>query len=80
MIMQYAYVGGGAFNWQALVGMNQDPVLPRALEVRNAQQEAVKRMGRDEEEAEEEVARLSGEPASVRRRRRYASGKRRGRR
>jgi YidC/Oxa1 family membrane protein insertase len=80
MIMQYAYVGGGPFNWQALIGLNQEPVLPRALEVRTAQQEALaQRTSRPEPDAGEEVARPAAEPAA-RRRRRYASGRRRGRR
>jgi YidC/Oxa1 family membrane protein insertase len=80
MVMQYAYIGGGPFNWQALIGLNQDPVLPRALEARSAQQEAFnQRVGNNEEAAGEDVARPAGEPAA-RRRRRYASGRRRGRR
>ena len=81
MVLQYAYVGGGAFNWQALVGLNQEPVLPKALQARDAQQEAMKvrTTKKDEEEAGEEVARPISESAA-RRRRRYASGRRRGRR
>ena len=40
MVLQYVYVGGGPFNWRGLVGLNQDPVLPQALEVRQAQIDA----------------------------------------
>ena len=79
MVIQYAYVGGGPFNWRALVGLSQEPVLPRAMEVRQAQQEKVKHLGR----AEEEAAREEPQPQAKetgRRRRRYASGRRRGRR
>jgi YidC/Oxa1 family membrane protein insertase len=47
MVMQYAYVGGGRFNWQALIGLSQEPVLPRALEVRQQQMETAQRAGRD---------------------------------
>ncbi len=33
MVMQYVYVGGGPFNWRALVGLSKEPVLPRAADV-----------------------------------------------
>ena len=82
MVLQYAYVGGGAFNWQALIGLNQEPVLPRALEVRTAQQEAFNvrsSSNKDVEDAGDDVTRQTAESAA-RRRRRYASGRRRGRR
>jgi YidC/Oxa1 family membrane protein insertase len=51
MVMQYAYVGGGAFNWRGLLGLNKEPVLPKALEQRQAQMDAAKRaMSNDDEE------------------------------
>jgi hypothetical protein len=86
-IMQYAYVGGGPFNWRALIGLSQDAVLPRALEVRQRQMDSVQALGRDGQSAPDEESEPSratakqpagGEPAS--RRRRYANGRRRGRR
>lgn len=99
MVMQYAYVGGGSFNWRALVGLSREPVLPKALEVRQAQMEAVRKALPPEEErapgarARRETAAQKARPgndgattgreegsASAKRRRRYASGKRRGRR
>jgi YidC/Oxa1 family membrane protein insertase len=92
VVMQYAYVGGGPFNWRALVGLSRDPVLPRALEAREAQLEAVRRNGGSEEDSAraarrgEAAAGTDGaqpareSAASARRRRRYASGRRRGRR
>lgn len=82
MALQYLYVGGGPFNWRALVGLSQEPVLPRSLEVRQRQQEAVGRIGRSEiEQPRDEAAQADGaSPAAARRRRRYASGRRRGRR
>lgn len=83
MLMQYFYVGRGSFNWRALVGLSSEPVLPKAVESRNAQLEAMRKIGRTEDE-EEPAAKPSqdGQRASTngRRRRRYASGKRRGRR
>jgi YidC/Oxa1 family membrane protein insertase len=84
IVMQYLYVGGGPFNWRALVGLSQEPVLPRALELRQKQDADVKaRIGRTTEEApakEQAQARSNGASAAARRRRRYASGRRRGRR
>lgn len=88
-VMQYGYVGGGPFNWRGLVGLSQDPVLPRAYEQRQRRMEEAKKLGRggDEPEAEAEEAppaKPKGKPpagnGAGRRRRRYASGKRRGRR
>ena len=53
MVMQYAYVGGGPFNWRSLIGLSQEPVLPKALEAREAQQASFSQMSReDESEAE----------------------------
>ncbi len=82
LVMQYLYIGGGPFNWRALVGLSQEPVLPRSLEVRQKQQEAFSKLGRTElEEPTDEATQADGaSPATARRRRRYASGRRRGRR
>jgi YidC/Oxa1 family membrane protein insertase len=82
LVMQYLYVGGGPFNWRALVGLSQEPVLPRALEAREKQQEAFSKIGRTElEQPRDEATPADGaSPAAARRRRRYASGRRRGRR
>ena len=79
MGMQYGYVGGGAVNWRALLGMSAEPVLPKALEARKAQMEMARTLGKDGEEGETEEV-MRERPAAGRRRRRYASGKRRGRR
>ena len=87
VVLQYAYVGGGPVNWRGVLGLSQDPVLPKALEIRQAQIESVRRMTResDADEDEEEVD-TQPRPASQKsqaaaaRRRRYSSGKRRGRR
>jgi YidC/Oxa1 family membrane protein insertase len=49
VVMQYAYVGGGPINWRGLVGLSQDAVLPRAVEVREAQAASVRRLGGDVE-------------------------------
>lgn len=84
MAMQYAYVGGGPFNWRALVGLSQEPVLPRALQARQAQTERFSKLGaaedEEEEEPEAETAKEKTErkPASKgkRRRRRYSRGRR----
>jgi YidC/Oxa1 family membrane protein insertase len=51
LIMQYVYVGGGPFNWKSLVGLSQEPVLPRALEMRQKHIEDVKRLSDDSEAA-----------------------------
>jgi YidC/Oxa1 family membrane protein insertase len=51
MLMQYAYVGGGPFNWRALVGLSQEPVLPRQLAVRERHAERVRKLGRENGEA-----------------------------
>jgi YidC/Oxa1 family membrane protein insertase len=82
MVMQYLYVGGGAINWRALVGLSQDPVLPRALEVRQEQESRVSRAGAiiSNEETGVEKARSNNGAAAARSRRRYSSGRRRGRR
>jgi YidC/Oxa1 family membrane protein insertase len=112
MAMQYVYVGGGPFNWRAVVGLSKEPVLPKALEVRQAHMDAVGRIGDDSgpddspgggrrararstDEGSNGARRGSGpkQPAGengatppesrtsgAKRRRRYESGRRRGRR
>ncbi len=77
-VMQYVYIGGGPFNWRALVGLSQEPVLPRALDVRMAQMSAMSKIGQPEEESAEAAA--PDKETAARRRRRYANGRRRGRR
>lgn len=37
IVMQYGYVGGGPVNYRALIGLSQEPVLPKALEARERQ-------------------------------------------
>jgi YidC/Oxa1 family membrane protein insertase len=83
MGMQYAYVGGGPINWHALIGLSQEPVLPRALEQRDAQRERYSNMGRsadddDEDESEDGAEEPVTKPATGgrRRRRRYGRGRR----
>jgi YidC/Oxa1 family membrane protein insertase len=86
--LQYWYVGGGPVNWRALVGLSQDPVLPRALEVREAQIARVKSMSResDDEDDDEDTsgasvpAKAATTASATTRRRRYSGGRRRGRR
>ena len=53
--MQYFYVGGGPINWRAIVGLSQEPVLPRAMELRQKNIDRVKNFPRsdDEDELEE---------------------------
>jgi YidC/Oxa1 family membrane protein insertase len=92
VVMQYAYVGGGPINWRGLVGMSQDPVLPRAVEVREAQAASVRRLSSDDgAEAEPTPNRraragqgTNGDGASATRRRRVGrqsnAARRRGRR
>jgi YidC/Oxa1 family membrane protein insertase len=92
MVMQYAYVGGGAFNWQGLIGFNQDPILPKALEVRQAQAERFSASSNEDSDGATVSSRKAGAPAkssngdtpsgetAAARRRRYANGRRRGRR
>ena len=89
ILMQYLYVGGGPINWKAFIGLNQDPVLPRAAIVRQAQLDAYKNVGRDSEDPDEEGETPVGargrrpppQPASGSgTRRRYTNGRRRNRR
>jgi YidC/Oxa1 family membrane protein insertase len=102
MAMQYAYVGGGPFNWRSLVGLSQEPVLPKAVDARQAQMDLVNRLGQDEgpndqpsggkrarrpspngarDEASENWAKApESRTSGAKRRRRYESGRRRGRR
>ena len=65
MALQYAYVGGGPFNWRALVGLSQDAVLPRALEAREKATERFRKLGSDDEEDEPEAG--AGTPAKPKR-------------
>lgn len=91
MAMQYGYVGGGAFNWQGLVGFNQDPILPRALEVRQAHADRLSVSNSNDDGDDVVLGRKPGATAkstngdtpsetAAARRRRYANGRRRGRR
>jgi YidC/Oxa1 family membrane protein insertase len=110
MAMQYAYVGGGPFNWRSLMGLSKEPVLPKALEVRQAQFDQVSRIGEAEgpDDTPPSGSRAARRPkpsspngsrsgvngesegsaeqrpesrtSGARRRRRYESGRRRGRR
>lgn len=77
MIMQYLYIGRGPFNWRGLLGLNQDPVLPRALEVRQSVMDRVN--ATREQEVIEDASAPGADGAAARRRRRYSSGRRRGR-
>jgi YidC/Oxa1 family membrane protein insertase len=80
MAMQYFYTGAGPINWRGLVGLNQEPVLPRAVEAR---QNALDRVNaqRPAEEADSGAGTTAApESAAARRRRRYSSGRRRSRR
>jgi YidC/Oxa1 family membrane protein insertase len=88
VVLQYAYVGGGPINWRGLVGLSQDPVLVKALEVRQAQIDRVSRMNRNDDEEDddedaspaERVVKATQTGAAAARRRRYQGGRRRGRR
>ncbi len=92
MAMQYVYVGGGPFNWRALVGLSQDAVLPNALVARQKQMESVSRLGPSDEDDESPQDKASSQPAQpngrpparsatpARRRRRNDSGRGRSRR
>jgi YidC/Oxa1 family membrane protein insertase len=66
MVLQYFYVGGGPFNWRALLGLSQDPVLPRALEARERQRERFSKLGGDDDEDEDETETGDGAPARPR--------------
>lgn len=81
IVMQYMYVGRGPVNWRALVGLSQDAVLPRAVEIRQA---TIDQLSTSDDSEEEEGDVKEGKPAgqsnAAKRRRRYASGRRRGRR
>src|SRR5688572_1100475 len=89
--MQYIYVGGGPINWRAIVGLSQEPVLPRAMELRQKNIERANNFGRDEAEEPDEDETSAGaavgskQPnrpdsgsttAAKRRRRRYNRGQR----
>jgi len=66
MVLQYAYVGGGPFNWKALLGLSQEPVLPRALEVRERQRERFSKLGGEIPADQEEPEAGAGVPAKPR--------------
>jgi YidC/Oxa1 family membrane protein insertase len=66
MVLQYWYVGGGPFNWKALLGLSQDPVLPRALEARDKQRERFRKLGSDDDDDEDESGPDDGAPAPKR--------------
>ncbi len=78
MIMQYMYIGRGPINWRGLLGLNQDPILPRALEVRQGMIDKVN-AARAEAEVIQDAGTPGADSAAARRRRRYSSGRRRGR-
>jgi len=63
MIMQYLYIGRGPVNWRGLLGLNQDAVLPRALEVRQGMIDRV-----NANRAEDEVIEDTGAPGAMSRR------------
>jgi YidC/Oxa1 family membrane protein insertase len=92
IVMQYAYVGGGPVNYRALIGLSQEPVLPKALEAREAQVNRFKGITTEDDDGDDEGNEGTGQsrrggpggrsPASEsgsaarRRRRRYGRGKR----
>jgi YidC/Oxa1 family membrane protein insertase len=92
-LLQYMYIGFGPINWKGLLGLNQDAVLPRALEVRQAQMKAFQPLGETDDADDEAEAGNGAKPRSrgpkpsqpegqsaADRRRRYTSGRRRSRR
>jgi YidC/Oxa1 family membrane protein insertase len=54
IVMQYAYVGGGPVNYRALIGLSQEPVLPKALEAREKQFSAFRNAGSKDDGDDEE--------------------------
>jgi hypothetical protein len=92
IVMQYAYVGGGPVNYRALIGLSQEPVLPKALEAREAQVNRFKGITTEDDDGDDDGNEGTGQsrrggpggrsPASEsgsaarRRRRRYGRGKR----
>jgi YidC/Oxa1 family membrane protein insertase len=66
MVLQYLYVGGGPFNWRALVGLSQEPVLPRAVEHREAQRQRYSKLGNDDDDDGDEPAEGASVPAKPR--------------
>jgi YidC/Oxa1 family membrane protein insertase len=89
VVLQYDYVGGGEINWRGLVGLSQDPVLPKALAVREAQIARVRNMSRNDDDEDDDedtssrtaaVAKAAQTGSAAARRRRYSGGRRRGRR
>jgi YidC/Oxa1 family membrane protein insertase len=88
VVLQYAYVGGGPVNWRGLIGLSQEPVLPKALEIRQMHIDRVSRMSRDDDEEDDDEdpspadqgAKATQTGTAAARRRRYQGGRRRGRR
>jgi YidC/Oxa1 family membrane protein insertase len=78
MVMQYLYIGRGPFNWRGLLGLNQDPILPRMAEQRQGVLDRVAASRSTQDVIEGESA-PAADSAAARRRRRYSSGRRRGR-
>ncbi len=79
--MQYFYVGRGPINWRGLVGLSQEPVLPRMMELRQQSVDRINAVQFDDgKETQEESSAKQDEEPPARRRRRYSSGRRRGRR
>ena len=92
IVMQYAYVGGGPVNYRALIGLSQEPVLPKALEAREAQVNRFKGITTEDDDGDDDGNEGTGQSrrggpggrspapesgsAARRRRRRYGRGKR----
>jgi YidC/Oxa1 family membrane protein insertase len=62
VVMQYAYVGGGPVNYRGLIGLSQDPVLPRAIEVREKQFSQFRNLSNDDDEDDEGAAAVGAKP------------------
>lgn len=89
IVMQYAYVGGGPINWRAIIGISQEPVLPKAMEAREKTLERIRNISSGDDDEEDDVKPKSGTRSgsngarsesgggSKRRRRRYGRGGRR---
>jgi YidC/Oxa1 family membrane protein insertase len=54
MVTQYFYMGAGPINWRGLIGLSQDPVLPRAVARREEQKERFKNLGRSDDDEDDE--------------------------
>ena len=85
ILMQYFYVGGGPFNWRALLGLSDEPVLPRAAAVRQRQIDSVERISHNDEDDSAQTPAKATRPRAPaggagRARRRNDGGRRRSRR